>query len=303
MPAKIKDLNLITNIVDDFKNGLSKKSICKKYKISEPAVHRIIKENYKQVFSRISESTMNKVVELTKTLDTKSKIATAAGIDISTVTKILKYYKITVERKPKEITKKITEYDRLINSTTPEYVMDQLTTRSVFNLSLEFNVAHSTLLRYMKYNNIEYKKFVLFSKDILPEIKELVIFDFSNQITKKEICKKYNISSKHIDSILKEYNLPTYQNKLNKSINTNYITYVKLARRLTKVVKNTYKLETPDGFHWDHKLSIVEGYQQGIPAYLIASKENLELVPIKVNLSKGTSSNITKDELYQLIGL
>ena len=199
--------------------------------------------------------------------------------------------------------KKETEYDKLMKLTSPSYITNQLKNRSVHNLSLEFNVSHNTLLRYMKDNDIEYKKFVLLTKDISEDIKKKIITDFSNQCTKREICKKYNVSSKHIDSILQKYKLPTRQLKINKLIDCDYIRYVKLARRLTNVVKNTYKLKTPDGFHWDHKLSIVDGYKQSIPVYLIASRENLELVPSTVNLSKGTNSSITKDNLYQLIGL
>lgn len=303
MPAKITDFILISNIVDDFKNGFSKTAICKKYKLSEPCVHRIIKENYKQVFSRISESTINKVIELSKIRNSKLKIAKEIKIDVGTVTKILKHYNLKVCTKVKEKIKKETEYEKLNRLFSPDFIREQLKFRSVYNLSLELKVAHGTLIKYMLNNNIPYVKSVKRVKDISYNIKESVIFDFSNQVSKKDICKRYNISSKHINTILKEFKLPTLQNKIEKYIDPSFLMYSKLARRLTTVVKNTYKLETPLGYHWDHKISIIDGYKNNIPVYLIASRENLELVPAFDNLSKGTNSSISKEDLYKLLNL
>jgi len=53
----------------------------------------------------------------------------------------------------------------------------------------------------------------------------------------------------------------------------------------------------------DHKISVYDGFKLGIPSYLIASKENLEIIPSLDNLKKGSSSSITKDELYSLLKL
>jgi len=53
----------------------------------------------------------------------------------------------------------------------------------------------------------------------------------------------------------------------------------------------------------DHKISVYDGFKLGIPPYLIASKENLEIIPSLDNLKKGSSSSITKDELYSLLKL
>lgn len=40
-------------------------------------------------------------------------------------------------------------------------------------------------------------------------------------------------------------------------------------------------------YHLDHKMPIIEGFLQGIPAEVIAAKENLQILPALSNLSKG----------------
>ena len=50
-------------------------------------------------------------------------------------------------------------------------------------------------------------------------------------------------------------------------------------------------------YHLDHKFSILEGFRNNIPPYIIGSRYNLELLPFKENLSKKTKCSITLDDL------
>jgi len=52
-----------------------------------------------------------------------------------------------------------------------------------------------------------------------------------------------------------------------------------------------------NAYQLDHKFSIVEGFKAGILPHIIGSKENLEYIPWKENLSKGTDCSITIEEL------
>jgi hypothetical protein len=82
--------------------------------------------------------------------------------------------------------------------------------------------------------------------------------------------------------------------------------YVKSVRSLTSKMYNKYKhiinpKDLPKSryeYHLDHKYSIYEGFKNNIPVKVIASKENLEMIPYLENLIKGIKCSITLDELF-----
>ena len=49
--------------------------------------------------------------------------------------------------------------------------------------------------------------------------------------------------------------------------------------------------------HLDHKYSVLEGFRNNIPPYIICSKDNLEIIPRNENLNKQYGCSITKEEL------
>ena len=59
-----------------------------------------------------------------------------------------------------------------------------------------------------------------------------------------------------------------------------------------KIGKNDY--------HLDHKYSIYEGFKNNVDPLIMASKENLEVIPSKINLSKQNRCSISLDELFKL---
>lgn len=77
-----------------------------------------------------------------------------------------------------------------------------------------------------------------------------------------------------------------------------YERYRKKVRHLTEKTYNLHKAEInpqnlPRGMHTnhlDHKVPIIEGFKQGIEPEVMARKENLQMLPAKVNLSKGRRS-------------
>lgn len=68
-------------------------------------------------------------------------------------------------------------------------------------------------------------------------------------------------------------------------------------RRLTEQTYKKHKFEINPlnlkrgvhTYHLDHKMPIIEGFLQGIPAEQIAAKENLQILPAFDNISKGRS--------------
>lgn len=63
-----------------------------------------------------------------------------------------------------------------------------------------------------------------------------------------------------------------------------------------------YNLRGPvekDGYHLDHKFSIITGYIENIPPFYIGNINNLEMLPAKENIKKGRNCSLTIDELIE----
>lgn len=78
--------------------------------------------------------------------------------------------------------------------------------------------------------------------------------------------------------------------------------YRRTVRKLSEQTYRKYKLEInplnlkrslgTDGFHLDHKHSIIEGFEKGIAPEVLADKSNLQMLPGIENISKGRKSVI-----------
>jgi hypothetical protein len=61
---------------------------------------------------------------------------------------------------------------------------------------------------------------------------------------------------------------------------------------------NPFNIKRNRYYHLDHKFSIVEGFKENIPPYIIGSSCNLEIIPGRLNEQKGINCSITKEELF-----
>lgn len=68
--------------------------------------------------------------------------------------------------------------------------------------------------------------------------------------------------------------------------------YTRKSCRLNKIGKRN------NDIHLDHKFSIIEGFINNIPPFIIGDIANLELIDAKENLKKGGNCSITKEQLY-----
>lgn len=84
-------------------------------------------------------------------------------------------------------------------------------------------------------------------------------------------------------------------------------TYSRLVKRYTN--KNDLSIlenielrgKSKEDYHLDHKYSIFQGYKDNLPAVIIGSIHNLEMLPSGQNLSKNRKCSITKEELLTKI--
>lgn len=65
--------------------------------------------------------------------------------------------------------------------------------------------------------------------------------------------------------------------------------------------KNHKRGRTKGSWQLDHIMSKVSGFESGIPAELLAHPANLQMLPIKENISKSSTSHFNKDELLEAI--
>jgi len=137
------------------------------------------------------------------------------------------------------------------------------------------------------YNNIEKQKSTIKNRYNISNIMQL---PHNIERAKKQLDlireRKY-LSGEWIPAELKE----------------GYIGYRDVVRLLTEQTfkKYYYKINNSDKrskeWHLDHKYSIKDGYMNGIPAWMLAIKENLEIVHHTINESKNSKSTIGINEL------
>lgn len=180
-----------------------------------------------------------------------------------------------------------------------QFSIDQVSaylSQSMYTAVKTTGFSEPVIKRFAKEHNIYFKKAFRSLNDIdrhiIIEIKEKYS---SGDYDKIQLSVEYNIGPSIINKILKDISRPV------KFKDDSFEQYKKLVRRLTTVVKNIFNIHAPPGSHVDHRYSLHDGYRHGVPAYLISSKENLQILSAMDNLKKGSSSSITKDELYTLL--
>jgi hypothetical protein len=190
-------------------------------------------------------------------------------------------------------------FTRLEDSVTPEQVQTLLDSNSLYKVYTSLKVSEPLLLRYITKYNLTFDKAFRTLRDLPNEVKDQILTDWkTTHLTKRQIRDKYNIGSKALNRFLKINNV---ENRDKVQINPEFIAYQKLVRSLTQVVVRQYKLKATPGYEWDHKFSVYAGFHQNIHPAIIASRENLELIPAANNRSNGRECSITRDELINSV--
>lgn len=303
MPAKIilndkqKD-----EIRVDYYNGMTIRSLCNKYSISPPTINIYLKSLGLIRLGRIAQKDVDFVLANSK-LCLKDLIK-LTKLDRATILKILDANDKSADKKivikPVKV-RKLSKFEQLYIDFTKEFIVDdisKLLSRSMNYAEKETGYSACIIKKYAIEHNICINKFFRTIGDISEDDKNTIREYYSSDMyTMREIMEMFRIGSKILRKIIDGIVLPI------KVEDKELVAYQKLVRRLSTVVKNFYNMGPPPGHHIDHKLSVIEGYHQKISAYLIASYENLQVITILENLKKGSSSTITKDELYKSHGL
>jgi len=156
--------------------------------------------------------------------------------------------------------------------------------------------------------------FVIQAKNIHNNQYDYSKVKYYNTHTKVDIvCTKHGVFEQTPNSHLRgrgcrECHLTKIRNN-DTEYGANFLMYKQCVDKFTKRSYRRYKniinpfvyKRSRKGYHLDHKYSIYEGFRNGIPAYVIGSHHNLQIIKYIDNLTKMTECSITIDELYKLI--
>ena len=190
-------------------------------------------------------------------------------------------------------------YKKLEDSVTPTQIQKLLDNNSLYKVYTSLKISEPLLLRYIGNHELTFDKAFRTLRDLPDDVKAQILTDWkTTHLTKRELRDKYNIGPKALNRFLKINNA---EDREKVQINPEFIAYQKLVRSLTYVVIRHYKLKATPGHEWDHKFSVYAGFHQNIHPAIIASRENLELIPAASNRSNGRECSITRDELINSV--
>lgn len=190
-------------------------------------------------------------------------------------------------------------YKKFQDKVTTQQVQELLNTNSLYKVYTTLKISEPLLLRYINEHQLIFSKAFRTLKDLPDDKKESLIIDWKTTLlTKRQLCKKYNIGPKALNRFFKLHSL---QDRDKALTNPEFVAYQKLVRRLTSVIIRHYNLKSKPGYEWDHRFSVYQGFHQKINPSLIASLENLELIPAAANRSNGRDCSITQTELINTV--
>lgn len=190
-------------------------------------------------------------------------------------------------------------FKKLQNSITPVQMQDMLDTMSMYKIYKTLGISDKLLEKYISHYNLSSSKAFRTIHDLTAsEISKILELWTKTNTTKRAIFEKFNIGPKTFNRLIKERGV---SDRDKSQVDKEWLKYQKIVFKLTAVVKRHYKLESVKGFDWDHKFSIRDGYLYKVNPSIIASVENLELIPLSENRSNGKMSSISLTELLKLV--
>jgi hypothetical protein len=190
-------------------------------------------------------------------------------------------------------------FTKLQNSVTPTKMQDMLNTMSMYKIYTTLGISDKLLEKYISHYNLSATKSFKTIHDLSKlETSKIIDLWTKTNTSKRAICKEFDIGSKTLNRLIKEQGI---ENRNKAQIDKDWLQYQKIVLKLTAVIKRHHKLQTVKGFDWDHKFSVRDGYFNKVSPNIIASIENLELIPLKENRSNGEMSSISLSELLELV--
>lgn len=211
------------------------------------------------------------------------------------------------------ITKSISEANsgKKRGTKLPTYKIIDLYTSGLSSIKIaeEVNCTKSSVLKILRENNIERDN----KYEFINKKTDIIIDLYLARISMLEISKKINMSYTNINRILHKFKLVRTEDRFHLGIDYDeyiktlsvYKKYVSDVKKVTNKQKITkllnYDKRGISGingvYHLDHKYSIIEGFKNNVDSDIIGNINNLEFIPWRDNIIKGSKCSITLEEL------
>lgn len=138
-----------------------------------------------------------------------------------------------------------------------------------------------------------YRKSKEYRKNMSNSIKKSKKYKETKKL-RSDGAKKYweNVRGYKIEDVKNEWDL--YKSKV-------YLETEKVYRKYKNIINpnNLVRGRGKDKYHIDHKFSVLEGFKNNIPVYIICHYSNLEMLLEKDNISKDCKCSVSIDDLFK----
>lgn len=173
--------------------------------------------------------------------------------------------------------------------------------KAVTTAAKAIGMKRTYLNRYIKENGITFDHMFTFYEDIPEETKRKIFHDYMIVgMRRDDVMEKYNIIRIHLNRIMAEYNVKKKSaSPVPPERKEEFAEYTKKVRRLSQKIRKCMGHSCVKGKHWNHRLSVVDGFMNDVPVEIISSMVNQELIDESENLSLNFRSKITKEQLIE----
>ena len=187
------------------------------------------------------------------------------------------------------------------NNIDLELVRDMAKDGQINPIAKALNTNYLRVEKILKLYNIPFEMRVPIVKAMSGEEVDNVLYLRMNGWNAKEIMRHLNLSKYTIREIFKrnDANLIGLSSPIVEELRPAFTDFSKRVRRLSDHILKANGLERKEGFHWNHRYSVLDGFRNKVPVEMIASKVNLELITAKENLGLKWKSKITYEELKE----
>lgn len=230
------------------------------------------------------EEIIDLYVNQKKSLNAISKIY---NCHVNTVKRNLMEYDIPIRSKGESLRNNFD--NRLGLTLTAELIMEKINKGMfIYQVAEHFGVNRKSITKRLKEAGI----------DVIELEGHQKLMEENNKKTSLEMWEDPTRMKEHMERLKK------INEKRSEKADVRYETahlksYQEYRKACMRIANRHYGLNRPEGMQIDHKYSIRDGYDNGVPAPILSHPFNLRLISSFENNSKHAKSNITLEELYK----
>lgn len=281
-------------------NGFSLNQICDNIDdVKRDTIRKILKNNGIEPKIR-KQKLINKQKISDIIFDIKS------GISISECMRKYKTSNAVIKRVLKqnniELVLKSTSFDEYTKMYSKEDIEPLLSFGSINHIYKTLGIPPETARLLIEYHGLEFTLKYPKVSNIDQDTINLIIDHRMMCYTPVEISKKFQITPQLVRKILKKNSSQLLERSpIIPQKRKEFESYTKTVRRISALNLKYNNLTAKEGYHWNHKLSIVDGFRYNVPADLLSTISNLELIPQYENLALNWRSKITIEEFKEMV--